>query len=126
MAKLSVSMLASAKRAEFNASEWKPTGETHTLKEIWDELHPGQYEQIEGTTAEVIAREFESGVSLRLEIPFKDGTSTELRLGSKDLEGKPLGLMEGDEVSIDSIVGQQLRKLGEDEITRYVATKVED
>jgi hypothetical protein len=144
MGKLSISLLAAGRKAEFNSSEWKvlsetdskgktvldekgnPVPKTCTLKEFWDELHPGQYAQIEGNVGEVIVREFSSGPSYRIEIPFKDGSATEIRLATRDLEGKPVDLMEGDEVKIDSITCFWLKKMGEDPILRVLAEKIDE
>lgn len=114
MAKLSSGFIAAATKAMFNSSEWKPFGEKFTLKEIWDITNPGLYDQIDGDTAEVTATEFADGeISLRLTVPFKDGSSIELKLsGKSDLE-------EGDKVKVSSIKGQELHKVGSDPIVRY-------
>lgn len=106
-------------RSTFNSSEWKPFGDKYTLKEVWDELHPGQYEEIDGDTAEVTATTFKDGeVGLRITVPFKNGTSIDLKLSSRsDLE-------EGDVVSVDSITMQELHKMGSDPIIRYDAEVV--
>lgn len=109
---LSKSFLMAAQAASFNPSEWKPVGEAFSLKDIWDQTNPGLYEEIDGDEAEVVAVTFENGDALRLEIPFKDGTSIQLKLAKGDYE-------EGDKVKISSVVGQELKKVGSDPIVRY-------
>ena len=120
MAKLSSAFVAAAAKSVFNASEWKPFGEKYTLKDIWAVTNPGLYEDIDGETAEVTSTEFEDGsISLRIAVPFKDGSTLELKLsGKSDLE-------EGDIVSIKSITGQELHKVGQDPIVRYDAEVAE-
>jgi hypothetical protein len=106
------SFLAVAGNSMFNKSEWKPIGEAYSLKDIWDTTNPGLYEEIKGDEAEVVAVSFESGDALRIEVPFKDGTSIQLKLAKGDYE-------EGDKIRISSITGQELRKVGSDPIVRY-------
>ena len=109
------SFLAVAGNSVFNSSEWRPVGEAYSLKDIWTAQHPDQdlFGNIEGDEATVVAVEFASGdTALRLEIPFKDGTSVQLKLAKGDYE-------EGDKVKIDTITGQELRKVGADPIVRY-------
>ena len=115
MAKISASFLAVAGNSMFNSSEWRPYGEAYALKDIWDAQFPGQdlYGNIQVDEAEVVAVEFASGdTALRLEIPFKDGTSVQLKLAKGDYD-------EGDKVKISSITGQELHKVGADPIIRY-------
>ena len=109
------SFLAVAANSVFNSSEWKPFGEKYSLKDIWEAQFPGQdiYSNIDGNEATVVAVDFASGdTALRLEIPFKDGTSVQLKLAKGDYE-------EGDKVKIDTITGQELHKVGADPIVRY-------
>lgn len=114
MANFSSSFLAAAQKSVFNSSEWKPFGQKYTLKDIWAVTNPGQYAQIDGDVATVTATTFSDGqVGLRLTIPFKDGSSVELKLSGKTT------LEEGDKVKIDSIMGQELHKIGQDPIVRY-------
>lgn len=113
---ISKSFLAAASNAEFNPSTWTPVeGEVHSLKEIWDAQHPGLYDQIDGDTAPVTATEFENGIGKRITISFKNGSTMDLKLSGKSV------LEEGDEVKIDTIKGQLLRKIGQDDILRYDA-----
>ena len=116
MAKISASFLAVAGNSLFNNSEWKPFGEAYKLKDIWEAQFPDQpnlYDDIQGDEAEVVAVEFASGdTALRLEIPFKDGTSVQLKLAKGDYD-------EGDKVKISTITGQELHKVGADPIIRY-------
>lgn len=109
---ISKSFFAAAQSAMFNKSEWKPVGEAYSLKDIWDTTNPGLYEMIDGDAAEVVAVSFENGDALRIEIPFKDGTSVQLKLAKGDYD-------EGDKIKISSITGQELRKVGSDPIVRY-------
>lgn len=97
--------------------QWEPYGEAYSLKDIWDVLtYPDEdkYEQIDGDVAEVIAIESEEGkYFLRIEIPFKDSSSVELKLS-------PLSkLEEGDKVVISTIVGQEFHRKGYASIVRY-------
>ena len=112
------SFLVAVSNSQFNPSEWKPFGEKYSLKEVWDVTSPGSYEQIAGDTAEVTATEFaDGGIGLRISVPFKDGSTVELKLsGRSELE-------EGDKVKIDSITCQELHKLGNDPIVRYDGEK---
>ena len=112
MATISKSFLAVAQNSMFIKSEWKPVGEAYSLKDIWDATNPGLFEEIDGDTAEVVAVSFENGDALRIEVPFKDGTSVQLKLAKGDYE-------EGDKIKISSITGQELRKVGSDPIVRY-------
>ena len=112
---ISKSMLAIAGKSMFNSSEWKPFGEAQPLKDLWDALYPGEdlYNQIDGEEATVVAVDFESGdTALRLEIPLKDGSAIQLKLGKGDYE-------EGDKVKISTITAQELHKVGSDPIVRY-------
>lgn len=117
MKKFSASFIKAEAQSTFNKSSWTPVGKTYTLKEVWDELHPGQYDQIASSTAKVIAVEFEDGISLRIAIPIKDGSTIELKVGKCSLE-------EDDIVSIGSITAQELAKSGKKNIVRYSAIAV--
>lgn len=115
MAKISASFLAVASNAMFNSSEWRPVGDAYSLKDIWEAQFGADspYGNIDGDVATVVAVEFASGdTALRLEIPFKDGTSVQLKLAKGDYD-------EGDKVKISSIKGQELRKVNSDSIVRY-------
>lgn len=120
MAKFSASFFSAVSNSMFNGSQWQPYGEEYPLKDIWAETNPGLYENIEGDTAEVTATDFADGkISLRITVPFKDGTSVQLKLsGRSELE-------EGDIVKIDSIKGQELHKAGSNPIVRYDAELAE-
>ena len=114
MANISNAFFAAEESSIFNASEWKAVpGEKHSLKEIWDKKHPGMYDQIAGDTAPVTATQFENGIAKRITISFKDGSSLDLKLSGKST------LEEGDLVKVDTITGQLLRKLGQNDIVRY-------
>lgn len=116
MATISKSFLAVASNSVFNKSEWVPTGDAFTLKEICDATGMFNYEDIEGDEAEVTAAEFSDGsTSLRLTVPFKDGSSIELKAG-KAIQN---GYDEGDKVKINLIYGQELKKAGQPSIVRY-------
>lgn len=119
MTRFSASFLAAEAKSTFNGSSWTPVREAYSLKDIWEETHPGLYSQIDGDTAEVTATEFKDGVGLRIEVPFKDGTSLELKLSGKS------NLEEGDKVAISSITGQELKKIGSENIVRYDGRRVE-
>ena len=123
MATISKSFLAVASNSVFNKSEWVPTGDAFTLKEICDATGMFNYEDIDGDEAEVTAAEFSDGsTSLRLTVPFKDGSSIELKAG-KAIQN---GYDEGDKVKIDLIYGQELKKAGQPSIVRYDAWESEE
>jgi hypothetical protein len=116
MATISKSFLAVASNSVFNKSEWVPTGDAFTLKEVCDATGMFNYEDIDGDEAEVTAAEFSDGsTSLRLTVPFKDGSSIELKAG-KAIQN---GYDEGDKVKINLIYGQELKKAGQPSIVRY-------
>ena len=116
MANISKSFLAVASSSVFNKSEWVPTGDAFTLKEICDATGMFNYEDIDGDEAEVTAAEFSDGsTSLRLTVPFKDGSSIELKAG-KAIQN---GYDEGNKIKIDLIYGQELKKAGQPSIVRY-------
>lgn len=116
MATISKSFLAVASNSVFNKSEWVPTGDAFTLKEVCDATGMFNYDDIDGDEAEVTAAEFSDGsTSLRLTIPFKDGSSIELKAG-KAIQN---GYDEGQKVKIDLIYGQELKKAGQPSIVRY-------
>lgn len=118
MATFNSQFLQAVAKSTFNSSEWKPTGERYSLKDVWAVTNPGLYKEIDGDVAEVTATEFADGqVGLRITVPFKDGSSLELKLSGKS------ELDEGDKVKIDSITCQQLTKVGSDPIVRYDGEK---
>ena len=123
MATISKSFLAVASNSVFNKSEWVPTGDAFTLEEICEATGMFNYKDVAGTKAEVTAAEFSDGsTSLRLTIPFKDGSSIELKAG-KAIQN---GFDEGDEVDINLIYGQELKKAGQPSIVRYDVWESED
>lgn len=98
-----------------NENMWEPCGDSYALKDIWEVQFPDQdmYGNIDGDVAEIVSVNLASGnTALRIEIPFKDGTSVQLKLANGDYE-------EGDKVYISSITGQKLQKKGCDPIVRY-------
>lgn len=123
MATISKSFLAVASNSVFNKSEWVPTGDAFTLEEICDATGMFNYENIDGDEAEVTAAEFSDGsTSLRLTVPFKDGSSIELKAGRAIQNGYD----EGQKVKIDLIYGQELKKAGQPSIVRYDAWDSEE
>ena len=81
MATISKSFLAVASNSVFNKSEWVPTGDAFTLAEICEATNMFDLKDVKGDEAEVTAAEFSDGsTSLRLTIPFKDGSSIELKV----------------------------------------------
>ena len=118
---LTASFLSAAKKAMFNPNSWKPVGEPVSLKEIWDAMSPGMYEEIEGDVATVTSVTFEDGnTAYRISIPMKGGDAVELNLSPQS------DLTEDDEVDISSITGQLLRKAGQDDIIKYDGELYED
>ena len=118
---LTASFLSAAKKAMFNPNSWKPVGEPVSLKEIWDAMSPGMYEEIDGDVATVTSVTFEDGnTAYRISIPMKGGDAVELNLSPQS------DLTEDDEVAISSITGQLLRKAGQDDIIKYDGDLYED
>ena len=116
MATISKSFLAVANNSVFNKSEWNPTGDAFTLAEICEATGMFDLKDVDGDEAEVTAAEFSDGsTTLRLTVPFKDGSSIELKAG-KAIQN---GFDEGDKVKIDLIYGQELKKAGQPSIVRY-------
>ena len=116
MATISKSFLAVASNSVFNKSEWVPTGDAFTLAEICEATDMFDLKDVKGDEAEVTAAEFSDGsTSLRLTVPFKDGSSIELKAG-KAIQN---GYDEGDKVKINLIYGQELKKAGQPSIVRY-------
>ena len=116
MATISKSFLAVASNSVFNKSEWVPTGDAFTLKEICDATGMFNLDDVDGDEAEITAAEFSDGsTSLRITVPFKDGSSIELKAG-KAIQN---GYDEGDKIKIDLIYGQELKKAGQPSIVRY-------
>ena len=114
MGKISASFMAAGVKSVFNSSEWKPVGDPVSLVDFLNAMTPGLGSQIEGNKAEVVAVEFGDGsVGNRLEIPFKDGNVIQLKLSGKS------SLSEGDYVDISTITGQELKKIGQDNIVRF-------
>lgn len=123
MKKLSVSFMAVAQQSVFNSSEWKPVGDAYTLKEICDQTGLFNYKEIDGDEAEITEAEFSDGsTTLRITIPFKDGSDIELKAG-KAIQN---GYDEGDKVPISLIFGQELKKAGQPSIIRYDVWESED
>lgn len=118
---LTASFLSAAKKAMFNPNSWKPVGEPVSLKEIWDAMSPGMYEEIDGDVATVTSITFDDGgTAYRISIPMKGGSSIELNLSPQS------DLTEDDEVAISSITGQLLRKAGQEDIIKYDGELYED
>ena len=118
---LTASFLSAAKKAMFNPNSWKPVGEPVSLKEIWDAMSPGMYEEIDGDVATVTSVTFADGnTAYRISIPMKGGDAVELNLSPQS------DLTEDDEVDISSITGQLLRKAGQDDIIKYDGELYED
>lgn len=118
---LTASFLSAAKKAMFNPNSWKPVGEPVSLKEIWDAMSPGMYEEIDGDVATVTSVTFDDGnTAYRISIPMKGGDAVELNLSPQS------DLTEDDEVDISSITGQLLRKAGQDDIIKYDGELYED
>ena len=103
--------------------KWTPIGDAFTLKEICDETGMFNYDDILGDEAELIGIEFGDGSStLRIAIPFKDGSKTELKAGV----GIQKHYDEGDKVKVNLIYGQELHKIGHKNIVRYDVWKSEE
>ena len=118
---LTASFLSAAKKAMFNPNSWKPVGDPVSLKEIWDAMSPGMYEEIDGDVATVTSVTFEDGnTAYRISTPMKGGDAVELNLSPQS------DLTEDDEVAISSITGQLLRKAGQDDIIKYDGELYED
>ena len=113
--KMSQSLIAAEAKSVFNANGWDPVDEPWPLKELWAVTRPGVYEKIVGDKAPVTLTTFEDGsIGKRISITIKGQSKPiELKVSSKsDLE-------EGDYVRISTITGQELSKIGSDNILRY-------
>lgn len=111
---LSNSFINAFTKSQFNPSEWKPFGDKYSLQDVWNITNPGAWEEIDGDVAEVTATAFKDGqVGLRITVPFKDGSSVDLKLSGRST------LEEGDKVKISSITCQELHKMGQEPIVRY-------
>lgn len=123
MATISKGFLAVVNNSVFNKSEWVPTGDAFTLEEVCEATGMFDYKDIAGDEAEITSAEFSDGsTSLRITVPFKDGSSIELKAG-KAIQN---GFDEGDKVKINLIFGQELKKAGQPSIVRYDVWEDED
>ena len=123
MATINASFLSVAKQSVFNPSEWVPVGDAFTLEEICEATGMFDLKDVNGDEAEITATEFSDGTStLRLTVPFKNGTSIELKAG-KAVQN---GFDEGDKVKLSLIYGQELKKAGQPSIVRYDVWESED
>ena len=103
--------------------DWIPVSDAFTLKEICDETGMFNYGDILGDEAELIGIEFADGSStLRIAIPFKDGTKIGLKAG----KGIIKGYEEGDKIKVNLIYGQEFHKVGQKSIVRYDAWESEE
>jgi hypothetical protein len=106
--------------------EWTAVGESYDLREIWETIYPGLYDQIDSEIVDVSETEnHEGSMTLAITIPLKDGSSKTLNLSSAS------DLRKGDKVILSTIVGQEFRKIGYNPIVRYdgeryLTTKVTD
>ena len=123
MATISKGFLAVVNNSVFNKSEWVPTGDAFTLEEVCEATGMFDYKDIAGDEAEITSAEFSDGsTSLRITVPFKDGSNIELKAG-KAIQN---GFDEGDKVKINLIFGQELKKAGQPSIVRYDVWEDED
>ena len=102
------------------SNEWTPYGDSFSLKYYLNNIFSDQdvYCTIDGDVAEVVAVDLADGETvLHVKIPFKGGTSVQLKLANGDYE-------EGDEILISTITGQELHKKGCDPIVRYRGDKI--
>ena len=96
--------------------EWSPVGDKFTLEEVCEATEMFNINDVDGEEAEITAVELsEDSISLRISIPFKDGSSIELKAGNTIQKG----FEEGDKVKVNLIYGQELHKIGSPSIVRY-------
>ena len=99
-----------------NPLEWSPVGDKFTLEEVCEVTEMFNINDVDGEEAEITAVELsEDSISLRISIPFKDGSSIELKAGNTIQKG----FEEGDKVKVNLIYGQELHKIGSPSIVRY-------
>lgn len=101
----------------YNPFEWLPVSEKFTLEEICDaEILNFNYSDIQDDYAVIKETKLSDGSNtLRIIIPLKDGTNTEL----KACKGIQKGVVEGDKIKVSLIHGQELHKVGKLPIVRY-------
>ena len=96
--------------------DWTPVGDKFTLEEICGATSMFSYGDILGDETELTEIEFADGsTTLRIIIPFKDGTKTELKAG----KGIQSNFADGDKIKVNLIYGQELHKIGQKSIVRY-------
>ena len=106
-----------------NPLEWSPVGDKFTLEEVCEATEMFNINDVDGDKADITAVEFSDGSTfLRISIPFKDGSSIELKAGKNIQEG----FEKGDKIKIALIYGQELKKIGQSAIVRYDVWKSEE
>lgn len=106
-----------------NPLEWSPIGDKFTLEEVCEATEMFNINDVDGDKADITAVEFSDGSTfLRISIPFKDGSSIELKAGKNIQEG----FEKGDKIKIALIYGQELIKIGQSAIVRYDVWKSEE
>lgn len=120
--RISAGFLEQSGAAVMNPNSWTPTGEEHSLKDLWDVQYPGLYARIEGNVATVDSILFPDGsIGKRLLIPITGMEKPyELNVGSKDV------LVDGDKVAIDTIKGVQFAKEGRKPIVRFTGELIDE
>ena len=99
-----------------NPLEWSPIGDKFTLEEVCEATEMFDINDVDGEEAEITAVKLSNeSISLRISIPFKDGSSIELKAGNTIQKG----FEEGDKVKVNLIYGQELHKIGSPSIVRY-------
>jgi len=99
-----------------NPFEWSPIGDKFTIEEICEATGMFSLNDVDGDEAEIIAAEFSDGsTALRITVPFKDGSSIELKAG-RDVQNN---LNKGEKVKLNLIYGQEMKKAGQPSIVRY-------
>lgn len=104
---------------ELESKEWD-ISKKYNLKDLWDNLFPGLYNQIDGDYAVIKPINYSlnyinyNNLSyLRIMVPFKDGSHFELKLSGFS------NLKENDKVPISSIIGLEFIKNDCNPIIRY-------
>ena len=96
--------------------DWIAVGDKFTLEEICEATSMFSYGDILGDEAKLTEIELADGsTTLRIVIPFKDGTKIELKAG----KGIQSDFADGDNIKVNLIYGQELHKIGQKSIVRY-------
>jgi hypothetical protein len=118
MATINAKFMSLAKAAVFNPSKWTPVpGMKFSLEDILNSETPGLFSHV--VEANVTQTMFADGsIAKRISVVIDDGTVLDYRMSGEST------LEVGDKVDPKTVYGQQLRKLGREDIVRYDGEKL--